>query len=186
MKKLTDFSDEELVQKVVVSGDTSAFGVLYDRYALLVYAKCKSFTSRTDEVDDLVQDIFVGVFVKLKMFRGESKFSTWLYSFTYNHCVNHFNRTVKKKRNEVSIDETEVEFDETDAVSDSEIFSLAADKLQEALKIIEPDNKVVLLMKYQDDLSIKEMIEVLGIGESAVKMRLHRAKKRIVEIYNAL
>lgn len=187
MKKLSELSDDELIKRTVSSGDTTAFAELYDRYAQLVYAKCRSFVSKTDEVDDLVQDIFVGVYVKLKTFRGDSKFSTWLYSFTYNHCINHYNREVKKKRMEVNFEEQQQEvLDMEDEISDEAIFSLAADKLKMSLQQIEPAEKVVLLMKYQDDMAVKEMATVLGLGESAVKMRLHRAKKRIVEIYNSL
>lgn len=187
MKKLSELSDDELIQRTVSSGDTTAFGELYDRYAQLVYAKCRNFVSKSDEVDDLVQDIFVGVYVKLKSFRGDSKFSTWLYSFTYNHCVNHYNREVKKKRLEVDLEQVyEGVASVEDEISDDEIFSLATDKLKMSLQQIEPADKVVLLMKYQDDMTVREMSLMLEVGESAVKMRLHRAKKKIVEIYNSL
>ena len=54
------------------------------------------------------------------------------------------------------------------------------------MTIIEPNDKMILLMKYQDDLSIKEISEVLEIGESAVKMRLKRAKEKVVNVYNEL
>lgn len=187
MKRVSELSDDELIQRIVSSGNTTAFGELYDRYAQLVYAKCKNFVSKTDEVDDLVQDIFVGVYVKLKTFRGDSKFSTWLYAFTYNHCVNHYNREVKKKRLEVNFEEDQGEvLKMEDEISDETIFLLAADKLKMSLQQIEPTDKVVLLMKYQDDMTIKDMAKALGLGESAIKMRLLRAKKRIVEIYNSL
>ncbi|MGL5274090.1 RNA polymerase sigma factor [Myroides sp.] len=73
-----------------------------------------------------------------------------------------------------------------DEISDEEIFSLSVDKLQESLVKLDPEDKIVLLMKYQDDKSIKEIATLLDLGESAVKMRLHRAKKKIVEIYNSL
>ena len=184
-----DLSDEDLVEKVVLSGDTKAFGELYDRYAQLVYSKCRSFVSSSDvaEAEDLTQNIFVNVFMKLKSFKGNSKFSTWLYSFTYNHCINYYNREVKKKRTEVEIGpDYELEGGLIDEVSDEEIFSIAADKLKICIQSINPEEKVVLLMKYQDDVSIKEMAKILEIGESAVKMKLHRAKKKIVEIYNSL
>ena len=63
---------------------------------------------------------------------------------------------------------------------------MSVDRLQESLVRLDPDDKIVLLMKYQDDKSIKEISTLLDLGESAVKMRLHRAKKKIVEIYNSL
>ncbi|MCP1996742.1 RNA polymerase sigma factor [Flavobacterium sp. HSC-61S13] len=183
-----NIEDEELVALVIETGDTSYFGILYDRYSNLVYNKCRSFSGSDAMAQDLTHDIFIQLFVKLDTFKGNSKFSTWLFSFTYNHCVNFYNRDLKKKNLETDlIDEYNysIPVGETD-IADEEILAMNAEKLQRALKIAEPEEKVVLLMKYQDDLSIKTIAEQVGIGESAVKMRLHRAKKRVLEIYNSL
>ena len=73
------------------------FEVLYDRYATMVYNKCYGFANGVDEAKDLTQDVFLRVFIKLASFKGKSKFSTWLYAFTYNHCVNYVNRNTAKK-----------------------------------------------------------------------------------------
>ncbi|KUF37884.1 RNA polymerase sigma factor [Myroides marinus] len=180
-------TDEELVQFIVHSSNTNLFGILYDRYAQKVYGKCLGFAESRDVAEDLTQDIFVKLYLNLKNFRGESKFSTWLYSFAYNHCVNYSKLVLKKKRNEeVLDDENQYALSIEDEISDEEIFSLSVDKLQESLVKLDPEDKIVLLMKYQDDKSIKEIATLLDLGESAVKMRLHRAKKKIVEIYNSL
>lgn len=69
---------------------------------------------------------------------------------------------------------------------DAEIANMRAEKLKKALELIEPEDKKILLLKYQDDVSIKELTTILEIGESAVKMRLKRAKSRIVEAYNKI
>ena len=186
-KSFTNMSDEDLVQLIVHTGNTSVFGILYDRYAQKVFSKCIGFAESRDIAEDLTQDIFVKLYLNLKKFRGESKFSTWLYSFTYNHCVNYSKLVLKKKRNVQSLDE---EFfdggDIEDEVSDEEIFAMNVEKLRISLTKIDPEDKIILLMKYQDDKSIKEIATMLDLGESAVKMRLHRAKKKIVEIYNSL
>ncbi|TDS65250.1 RNA polymerase sigma-70 factor (ECF subfamily) [Myroides indicus] len=180
-------TDEELVQFIVHSGNTSLFGILYDRYGQKVYTKCLGFAESRDVAEDLTQDIFVKLYLNLKNFRGESKFSTWLYSFAYNHCVNYSKTVLRRRRNEESINE-EFVYDEAmeEEISDEEIFSLAVGKLQQSLQKIDPEDKIILLMKYQDDKSIKEIALMLELGESAVKMRLHRAKRKIVEIYNSL
>ena len=94
---LKNLSDEDLVKNIVSSNDTLLFEVLYDRFAQLVYNKCLGFSKSTDEAQDLTQDIFLKLFVKLSTFKGKSKFSTWLYAFTYNHCVNYVNRNTAKK-----------------------------------------------------------------------------------------
>ena len=188
MKAEQDFnklSDEELVKTIVSSNDTLLFEILYDRYAKMVYNKCRGFSKRDDEAEDLAQDIFLKLFVKLKTFKGNSKFSTWLYAFTYNHCVNYVNRNTAKKIEKQSVDATHIEdsgyrLDD----NDSDISQLKVEKLKEALELISPEEKMILLLKYQDYLSIKELANILDIGESAVKMRIKRAKEKLINVYN--
>ena len=182
---VVSYSDEELIQKITKSNDTHLFGILYDRYAFVVYNKCLGFIGSKEEAQDLAHDIFVKLFVKLKTFKGDSKFSTWLYAFTYNHCVNHLQREIKGKKNTYSIDEEKME-DTLDEVSDETIFEMKAEKLNQSLQLITPPERAILLMKYQDELSIKEISTVYLIGESAVKMRLNRAKNNLIEIYKTL
>jgi RNA polymerase sigma-70 factor (ECF subfamily) len=69
---------------------------------------------------------------------------------------------------------------------DYSLFKLKEDTLKKALEIIAPEDKMILLLKYQDDFSIKNIMTILEINESAVKMRLKRAKARIIEAYNNL
>jgi len=178
-------SDEELVQKIAKSNDTHLFGLLYDRYASVVYNKCLGFLTSKEEAQDLTHDIFVKLFVKLKTFKGESKFSTWMYAFTYNHCINHLNREIKGNKNTYSVPD-EIEDEIIDEIADKQILEMKAEKLNQSLQLISPKDKALLLMKYQDDASIKEIADLHEIGESAVKMRLNRAKSSLINIYNNL
>lgn len=178
-------SDEELIRKITESNDTHLFGVLYDRYAKTVYNKCIGFLGSHETAQDLTQDIFVKLFVKLKSFKGDSKFSTWLYAFTYNHCINYLQREVKGKKGEFAIAEDTAD-EIPDEVPDSEIFEMKAQNLKTALAMIQPEEKAILLMKYQDDISIKEIAAAMDLGESAVKMRLTRAKANLVKKYRSL
>ena len=61
---------------------------------------------------------------------------------------------------------------------------MRVDKLKKAMELISPDEKMILLLKYQDYLTIKEIVSVLGIGESAVKMRIKRAKDKLIQVYS--
>lgn len=187
-EKNNHLEDKELVFKIAKSNDTQLYAVLYDRYANIVYSKCLSFVRSKEEAQDLTHDIFVLLFAKLKTYKGTSKFSTWLYSFTYNFCVNYVQRDRKKKNEKIIVSDVLVDRtsgDEED-VLDNEIMALKSEKLTIALQQIDLDDKIILLMKYQDDLSINDIKENLNIGESAVKMRLSRAKSRLMKIYNTL
>lgn len=177
--------DEILVEKIVKANDAHLFGLLYDRYVSVVYNKCLSFVSSKEEAQDLTHDIFVKLFVKLNTFKGESKFSTWIYAFTYNHCVNYIQRNQKAQKNTKSINE-EIEDEFLDEISDEQIHEMKAEKLTTALQKIDMGEKALLLMKYQDDFSIKEIANTYEIGESAAKMRLSRAKSNLINIYKTL
>lgn len=181
-----NLSDEDLVKAIVLKNDTLLFEILYDRYDKLVYNKCRGFSKHDDEAEDLTQDIFLKLFVKLKTFKGKSKFSTWLYSFTYNHCVNYVNRSTAKKIEKQSVDTDNLKDEHygSQEQDDADIQNLKVEKLKEALEKISPEEKMILLLKYQDSLSIKDLCGVLDIGESAVKMRLKRAKEKLVNVYN--
>ena len=185
--KAIKLSDEELVYKIVETNNTHLFAVLYDRYSSVVYNKCYGFSKSKEEAEDLTHDVFIRLFVKLRTFKGKSKFSTWLYSFTYNFCVNYVQRDKHKKNENKTVVTDQVKDEEVfDEIDDAALFELKADKLAKAMSIIEPNDKMILMMKYQDDLSIKEISEGLEIGESAVKMRLKRAKEKVVKVYNEL
>ncbi len=177
-------SDEELVEQIVASNDPLLFEKLYDRYAKMVYNKCYGFAKSDDEAQDLTQDVFLQLFIKLRTFKGKSKFSTWLYSFTYNFCVNYINRNKQRKIQDQSVQVEETEYKLTEDVPDESLYEMKADRLKKALEIISVEDKSLLLLKYQDGASIKDLVTLMDLGESAVKMRLKRAKERLLEIYN--
>ncbi len=182
-------SDNDLVKKIVVSNNTQLFAVLYDRYVNFVYNRCLLFVKRKEEAEDLTHDIFIKLFVKLRTFKGTSKFSSWLYSFVYNYCVNYVTRDQHRK-SEIATDNeyllnVEASHNEED-YNDIGMSDLKSDKLAKALQIITPEEKMLLLLKYQEDFTIKELQSALDIKESAVKMRLKRAKARLIQIYKTL
>ncbi|WP_337994797.1 RNA polymerase sigma factor [Polaribacter ponticola] len=98
ISSVNSLTDEELVFKIVETNNSQLFAILYDRFSKVVYNKCYGFSKNKEEAEDLTHDVFIRLFVKLKTFKGNSKFSTWLYSFTYNFCVNYVQRNTHKKR----------------------------------------------------------------------------------------
>lgn len=184
-KNTDNLTDEELVKLIVKSKNSACYGVLYDRYADKVYNKCMSFIPQKEEAQDLTHDLFIKLYFKLSTFEFRSSFSTWLYTFTYNFCLNYLNRQHKEKKDKER-DLEEYLDKELEEIDDSELMSLKSEKLAKALKLIDPRDRLILLMKYQDEFSIKEISESLQLGESAVKMRINRAKKRVLDEYKNL
>lgn len=97
-------------------------------------------------------------------------------------------RNSHKKKEKVTIvtDQIKENNDSFEEIEDANLLELKSAKLAKALSLIDPSDKMILLMKYQDDKSIKEIKEVLNIGESAVKMRVKRAKAKVVKVYESL
>ena len=184
--KIHKLTDEELVFKIVKDNNSQLFAVLYDRFSKVVYNKCYSFSKNKEEAEDLTHDVFIRLFVKLKTFKGTSKFSTWLYSFTYNFCVNYVNRDKGRKISDKANNIEDTEYKLSVEVTDESLLELQVEKLKRALEMIPAEDKSLLLLKYQDGISIKELEDILEIGSSAVKMRLKRAKARVIETYNSL
>lgn len=160
------------------------FGILYDRYSEKVYHKCISFVKDLDEAKDLTHDIFLKTFLNLSKFSHKAKFSTWLYSLTYNFCIDYMRKNNKiRKEPEEALRHIA---DDDDAKHERELMQIKAERLTKVLDTISVKDKMVLLMKYQDDMPITEMMDALDCNESAVKMRLKRAKAKAVDTYKTM
>lgn len=186
-KKL-ELSDDSLIAKITSSNDPLYFSVLYDRYVDKVYNKCLGFVKNDSEAKDLTQDVFIKLYTKLNTFKGKSKFSSWLYSFTYNFCINYISRNKEYKlySQSNSINDIEYELTDTQDIEDNYFLKLKTEKLKKSLEKIPLEDKYLLLLKYQDDVSIKELQVLYNANESAIKMKLTRAKLKVVKYYQSL
>ena len=160
------------------------FGELYERYKTKVFHKCISFAKDQDAAKDLLHDVFLKTFTSLNKFSGRSSFSTWLYSITYNYCVD-YARSKSKMRTE-DIEERVDISDKDDEKNERELMSMQAERLGHVLNKINPKEKAILLMKFQDGFSIKEIMDIMDLSESAVKMRIKRAKANALSTYQTL
>jgi RNA polymerase sigma factor (sigma-70 family) len=179
-KKLTD---EELVILYLQHQQTLYFSKLYDRYADKVYSKCIALLKNETTAEDALQEIFVKIFMNLQNFEHKARFSTWVYSVSYNYCIDFIRRQKKDKDLFVDNEFAEAHDLPDDDISDSLMLEMEAKYLLQTLDLLATDDKMMLLMKYQDNMSIKEIGEVIQKAESAVKMKLKRAKTRAREVY---
>jgi RNA polymerase sigma factor (sigma-70 family) len=177
---LKSLSDEEAVSLYLESQNVNYFNLLYDRYTNKVYAKCVSMLKDDELAEDASQEIFVKILLNLSKFGGKSKFSTWLYSITYNFCIDAIRKS--KKDTSVAFEDGRMDI-EDDSLYESEIMEVSVARLKEILDVINPDDKIILMMKYQDDMSIREISEAQDKSESAVKMQILRAKERFLKVY---
>jgi RNA polymerase sigma-70 factor (ECF subfamily) len=176
---MKQYTDEQLVRLYIESQKNIYFEALYERYVDKVYRKCLSFVKDKARAEDYSHDIFLKLIVRLGSFKETSKFSTWLFSITYNYCMDQIR--IEKKMAESDLDdEMEIAADEPE---DMDQMNYEAKQLKKALESISPDERSILLMKYQDDFSIKEIADTFNLTESAVKMRLKRTKEKLKKFY---
>ncbi len=145
-------------------------------------AKCLSMLKDYNEAEDATQDIFVKILLKIGDFTGKSKFSTWLYSITYNYCIDLIRK--KKKNPNVFVEEFGEDEKITEEIEDALLLETKVSRLKVILEEMSPLDKSVLMMKYQDDMSIRDICEVFDKSESAIKMKIKRAKEKFIKIYD--
>lgn len=177
------YSDEAVVDLITIEKKTELFQLLYERYHSKVLDKCYSLLKDKSLANEFVQDIFSKVFEKLESFRGISSFSSWLYAITYNHCIEYLR--VKKKLHYPDWNRNSILPEIIDEEAE-DLTGIRLERLMKILDIIHPEEKALLLMKYKDNLSVRLIQSALKISESAVKMRLKRAKARVLYLYKKL
>jgi len=180
-------SDEELVKKYQNSSNTKYFDILYQRHSSKVYGKCLSMLNNETMSKDALQDIFLKVLLNISKFNFKSKFTTWVYSITYNHCIDVIRKEGKLKFEKEEYSMYSEKIDTNDAIhEEEELLKIKVHNLEVVLDSIPIKDKAVLLMKYQGGLSIKEMCSMLNKSESAVKMGIKRAKEKCIRKHKEL
>lgn len=175
-------SDERIIELVLSGGkETRNFEFLYQRYYNKVKNKCFSIVQDQLLASDLVDDVFSKVYEKLASFKGHSSFSTWLYSITNNYCIDYLRIQKKMHYPEWNSEHEMHDIPEIVEEIDEEI---DYDRLIEIMQDLHPEERALIQMKYMEDQSLKAISEALRITESATKMRLKRAKTRLLFLYS--
>jgi RNA polymerase sigma-70 factor (ECF subfamily) len=175
---MNHYTDEQLVRLYVDTQHNTFFEALYERYSDKVYRKCLSFVKDKAKAEDFTHDIFLKLIVRIGTFKELSKFSTWLFSITYNYCMDQL-----RLANKIAEDELTETIDVVEEGEDLESIEMDAKRFRAALQEISHEERTILLMKYQDNFSIRDIADTFGLTESAVKMRLKRTKEKLKKRY---
>ncbi len=173
----SQYSDSDLIARYLREQNSVYFTHLYRRYAGKVFAKCISMLSDEGLARDATQEIFVKVLLNLAKFTEQSSFSTWVYSITYNYCIDLI-RKKKKMPLQFTEDVSRVSSETVEELPDSVLLEMKQERLEKVLDLLPEGDRAILLMKYIDDMSIRDIGTLLGKTESAIKMQIMRAKHR--------
>ncbi len=171
--KLARFPDEELMRKIR-KGSESAFTELYMRYStsLLRYFTRMLWNNRA-MAEDFLHDLFLKIINNPLQFDADRKFSTWVYSVANNMCKNEYRKRQNQLRMEGVVDNQSRDLDkELDLMS-------ASDKLTMLLETLEEDDKTIFLLRYEEELSISQISQIVFMPEGTIKSRLFYLRKSL-------
>jgi RNA polymerase sigma-70 factor (ECF subfamily) len=175
-------TNEQNIINQIIEGDTKAFAVLVDRYKDLVFTLAIRMLKNREEAEEVSQDTFIKVFKSLGKFKGDSKFSTWIYKVAYNTCLDRIKRN-KRQMNEVGIDEfTEHQIKTIDNALDKLETNEQQQSIQECLQRLPSEDSFLLTLYYFEDLSLEEISKIVNIEANTVKVKLFRARKKLASI----
>ena len=161
----------------VKKGDENAFAELIDKYKLPIYKTAKAILKDEDDVCDAVQDTALSIYKNIKNLKNEKYLKTWIIRITINKC---YDIITKRKLNEEKISKTKVNINEVHSDFDKTVIQKT--DLENALNSLEEDLKIITVLYYYDDLSIKEISDIMNIPKGTVKSRVFRARERLYEM----
>jgi len=161
---MTEKSDLEIIESVV-KGKINDYALLVKRYRDKIFRYVCGYCGSEEDAMEISQDILVAAYSSLSKFRGEAKFSTWLFSIMINHCRNHVRKKGRIKK--VSISDL---YDDSGADYKAAVAELSN---------LPDDYREAVILCDVEEMSYEEISEALSISMSNVKIRIHRGREML-------
>ena len=173
---------EEKLIKSAVKGNSSAFGELYDHYQPMIYRFIAVKVSRREEAEDITHGVFMSAWLGIKSYQHRGHpFSSWLYQIARNQVIDFY----RARRNEASIDAIDPEYFAAPASAEFAIpVKLEMESVRQAMRQLKPDYEDIIILRFIEDLSLKETAQILKKTEGAVKLMQHRAMNELKQLLN--
>lgn len=174
-------SDREIID-LVLGGNQRKYEVLVKKYQSFAFTIALRYTKNREDAEELAQSAFVKAYLNLKDYRGDAKFSTWLYTIVSSLCLSF----LRKKKLEIHSLDNEAVFERADT-NESNFRSDVIEQhsrlnlLNRAIEKLNPDDAKVLTLFYKAEQSLEEIAQILHIEPNNAKVKLHRARLRLKE-----
>jgi RNA polymerase sigma-70 factor (ECF subfamily) len=184
---------ERLLLRRLRERDERAFREMMEQYQDRVFNLLYRMIGTREEAEDLAQEVFVTVFKSIDQFRGESKFSTWLYRVAANHCKNRIKYLSRRHDRDTGVLDDAAERQSVAQGGapigaghiegpDRVLEGIEMEKLvQQAIALLDEDQRLVVVLRDIEELSYEEICQITGLPEGTVKSRLHRARLALKE-----
>ncbi len=171
---------EETIIQLIRHGNAEAYRVLVERYQDLILTLTSRVLPDSFEAEEAAQETFIKAYQSLDRFKGQCKFSTWLFRIAYNTAIS---RT-RKKKHTTSLENMPIEADKPEErLSGLDLLAQEDRKhyLTLALQQLSPQDSLLVSMYYLEDTDLDELAQISGLEKGTVKVRIHRAKKKLYE-----
>jgi RNA polymerase sigma factor (sigma-70 family) len=175
---LESISDNAIMLKVK-SGDFNKLGILFERYNRMLFGFFYRTTSNREVSEDLVQNLFIRIMKYRKQFRGDGKFSTWMYTIARNILADHFKQT-RRKGFKIELTEAHENIDNNGL--DVE-FEEKRQILKKAMNCLEPDKLELLILSRYQGLKYREIAKIMKSSEGAIRIKIFRVLNDLKEHY---
>jgi RNA polymerase sigma-70 factor (ECF subfamily) len=163
----------------VLAGDTAAFAVLVDRHKDLAFNIALKIVRHREDAEEIAQDAFIKAYQSLRSFKGDSRFSTWLYRIVYNAAISH---TRKRQHSFTPIDERVIGETTEDTILedlDQVDENLQSKMVNAAIERLPPDESALVTLFYMEENSVEDISQITGLTISNVKVKLFRIRKKL-------
>ena len=176
-------NNDNIIIENVIAGDTNAFAVLVDRYKDLVFTLALRMLKNKEEAEEVSQDAFIKVYKSLSKFKGDSKFSTWVYRVTYNTCLDRLKKN-KRQQSTVTIDEfTEHHVKTIDNALETMERNEKNEAIKRCLELLPSEDSFLMTLYYFEEQSLDEISKITGLTANNVKVKLYRSRKKLGSIF---
>tara|TARA_R110001632_G_scaffold43376_1_gene109958 strand:+ start:110492 stop:111076 length:585 start_codon:yes stop_codon:yes gene_type:complete len=175
-------NNDQLYIDKVIKGDTNAFAFLVEKYKDMVFSLAIKITKNREEAEEVSQDSFIKAFKAIHTFKGDSKFSTWLYKISYHNCMDRVNKNARKYNTDRIDEVIENRIKATEDTMQTIERKERAELINDCLLELPEDERSILWLFYYKELSLKEIMEVTSLSQANLKVKLHRARKKLLII----
>lgn len=166
---MSDNEDKKIIQEVL-NGNTMAFGELIKRYQSQVYSLSLRMTGITEDAEDITQNVFLKVYSKLSNYNPEFRFFSWIYKTAINESINHINARKYSRLND------NIDFINEDIAENRIIKDQRNEQIRRSIFRLKPKYRVVIVLKYFEELSYDDICTITGLPVKTIKSRLFEAR----------